>query len=183
MKKAQIAGQIFIYVIAMVVVGLIVAYGYSAIKGFSQRGEEVEYITLKTDIENSARAIISDYGSIKRPDINIPGKYKMVCFVDKKRKEGADDTYLCREADEVEDSPELRKFHQPIACAGWKNGRDNVFLIPDGSESFDMGEIVIVHTADEEVPHDHPFLCIDVVNNKINLQLTGKGDRVEVSVY
>ena len=94
MKKGQIAGQIFIYVIAVVVVGLIIAYGYSAIKGFSQKGEQVEYITLKSSLENSVKAIVSDYGSIKRPDISVPGKYEMICFVNKNRKDAASDTAI-----------------------------------------------------------------------------------------
>jgi len=174
-KRAQIAGQVFIYIIAIVVVGLIVAYGYSAIKGFTQRGEEVEYITLRTGLENSVKSIISDYGSIKRPDMDIPGKYEMICFVDKSRSGDAQNTAMC--------SPQqgLDSFHQPIACSGWKTGRDNVFLIPDGSESFDVGTIMI---SNEGKPYSgQPFVCLEVINNKIRLQLKGLGDKVEVSEY
>ena len=58
MKKAQIAGQIFVYIIAVVVVGFIVVYGYSAIKGFSERGEEVESISLRKDLENSVQILL-----------------------------------------------------------------------------------------------------------------------------
>lgn len=174
-RNAQVAGQIFIYVIAVVVVGLIVAYGYSAIKGFGQRGEEVEYITLRTSIENSVKAITSDYGSIKRPDISIPGKYEMICFVDKSRAGDAGSTDICTSRSGSED------FYQPIACSGWKTGRDNAFMIPDGSESFDVGTITI---RNEGEPYaGQPFICFEVVNNKIKLQLTGLGDKVEVSKY
>lgn len=174
-RKGQVAGQIFIYVIAVVVVGLIVAYGYSAIKGFSKRGEEVEYITLKTNIENSVKAITSDFGSIKRPDFTVPGKYEMVCFVDKTRAADADATDICTLRTGNED------IYQPIACSGWKTGRDNVFMIPDGSESFDVGTISIVNSGESYA--GQPFICFEVVNNRIKLQLTGKGDKVEVSAY
>jgi hypothetical protein len=167
MKKAQIAGQIFIYIIAVVVVGLIIAYGYSAIKGFSKKGEQVEYITLKSNIENSVKSIVSDYGSIKRPDIDVPGKYKLVCFVDKEKYDA--NSAICKETSSLED------YHQPIVCSGWEIGRDNVYLTPDGSDSFDVGEIVI--------ENKDAFMCFEVVNNKIKLQLTGLGDKVEVSGY
>ncbi len=170
MKKAQIAGQIFIYITAVVVVGLIIAYGYSAIKSFSQRGEEVEYITLQKNIQNSVAAISSDYGSISRPTVDVSGKYEMICFVDKNRLDAADFTELCGAGD-----GDIEKLHQPIVCSGWKTGRVNVFLIPDGSESFDAGNIVIAD--------DLPFLCLDVISNKIKLQLESLGDRVEVSKY
>ena len=118
-RDAQIVGQIFIYVIAVVVVGLIVAYGYSAIKSFGERGEEVEYITLRTGLENSVKAITSDYGSIKRPDIGIPGKYQLICFVDKSRSGDAGNTDICTSR------PGSEAFYQPIAGSGWKTGRDN----------------------------------------------------------
>ena len=175
MKKAQIAGQIFIYIIAIVVVGLIIAYGYSAIKGFSEKGEQVEYITLKTSIENSIKSIASDYGSIKRPDISVPGKYEMVCFVDTSIS-GSEDGLAAIEASSLCTGVGDDRFPQPIVCSGWKNGRNNVYLVPDGTDSFDVGDIEIFN----EGRH---FICLNVVNNKIHLQLTGKGDRVEISAY
>jgi hypothetical protein len=178
-KKAQVAGQIFVYIIAIVVVGLIIAYGYSAIKGFTQRGEQVEYITLKTSIENSISGIVSDYGSVKRPPIDVPGKYRFVCFVDKSRAADADSTALC--TSHAQD-PSLADFYQPIACSGWKTGRNNVFLIPDGSDAFEVGENMTIDNAGQAYA-GQPFLCLGVVNNKIKLQLEGLGDKVKLSEY
>ncbi|MBI5880558.1 hypothetical protein HZB90_00335 [archaeon] len=173
MRKAQVAGQVFIYILAIVVVGLIIAYGYSAIKGFTQKGEQVEYITLKTGLENSFKGIISNYGSVKRlDDLNIPGKYSMVCFVDKDSASRAAEFAIC-----TPQPPPLDKYHNPIACSGWKTGRSNVFLIPDGSDSFDVGKILF------EDNEGRPFLCLDVVNNKIKLQLESRGNAVKVSEY
>lgn len=177
MRKAQIAGQIFIYVLAVVVVGLIIAYGYSAIKGFSQKGEQVEYITLKTSIENSVKGIVSDYGSIKRPDISVPGKYTMVCFVDRSRASDASSTAMCTSMSGSE------KYFEPVACSGWQTGRDDVFLIPDGSESFSVGATLEISNTGNQYYAGQPFICFDVINGKIKLQLESKGDRVVVSEY
>lgn len=179
-KKGQIAGQIFIYVIAVVVVGLIIVYGYSAIKGFSQRGEEVEYIGLKTTIENSVKGITSDFGSIQRPDISIPGKYEYVCFVNKEL--AASDAGKAK----IADSPictgvgDVDEVYSPVACEAWKIGRDNVFLLPDGADSFEVGNIVLRTPG---VTGDADYLCFEVIANKINLQLKGLGDRAEVSMF
>ena len=167
-RKAQIAGQIFIYIIAVVVVGLIMAYGYSAIKGFTQKGEQVEYITLKSSIENSVKGIVSDYGSISRPDIDVPGKYEYVCFVDKNRAGDADNTAICQSMYGLED------FYQPIVCSAWKTGRDNVFMVPDGSDSFEVENILI---------EGNPFICFEVISNRMKLQLEGLGDNVKISEY
>jgi hypothetical protein len=178
MKKAEIAGEIFIYVIAVVVVGFILIYGYSAIKDFSKRGEEVEYISLKTDFENAFKSITSDYGSVKRPSVSIPGKYEFICFVKRGLSEGDIDlTPLCTGG--VAGYP--AGLRSPIACSAWKNGRSNVFFLPDGSDNFDVGEIQLSSGTDRS--SDLPFLCLEVVNNKINLQLKGLGSKVEVSEY
>ena len=175
MKKAQVAGQIFIYITAIVVVGLIIVYGYSAIKGFTQKGEQVEYINLKTSMENSFRSIISDYGSIKRPNLDIPSKYSMICFVDKDRKAAADTTSLCRK-----DGPEDTLF-EPVICSSWKIGEDNLYLVPDGSESWDVGPIVFKN--DNTDYSGQPFMCFEVNNNKIKMQLKSLGDKIEISLY
>ncbi|MFC1723969.1 hypothetical protein ACFL0V_07575 [Nanoarchaeota archaeon] len=175
MKKAQVAGQIFIYIIAIVVVGLIIVYGYSAIKGFSQKGEQVEYINLKTGMENAFKSIVSDYGSIKRPDIDIPGKYKMVCFVDINRKVAAETFSLCSK--EGPDDP----IYEPVVCSSWQIGTDNVYLVPDGSESWNVGPIIFKN--DHKPYAGEGFMCFDVKNNKIKMQLKSLGDKVEVSEY
>lgn len=175
MKRAQIAGQIFVYIIAIVVVGLIIVYGYSAIKGFTEKGEQVEYITLKTNMENAFKSIVSDYGSIKRPDLDVPGKYEMVCFVQTERKAAADTTDLCRK-----DGPD-DELYEPVVCSSWKIGTDNLYLVPDGSESWDVGPITIKN--DDKPYAGQPFICFEVNNNKINMQLKSLGDKVEISHY
>ena len=167
-RKAQEAGQIFIYITAIVVVGFIIVYGYSAISKFTKRGQEVEYISLKTAMENSFKAIVSDFGSIKRPDIDIPGKYTAVCFIDKGMWGGKGTTPICNSNGPAD------KYNSPIACSAWiENGRSNVFLLPDGSDNFDVGTIQM----------DGPYICFNVVNNKIRLQLESLGDKVKVTEY
>lgn len=173
--RGQIAGQIFIYIVAIVVVGFIIVYGYSAVKSFRQRGEEVEYISLKTNIESSVKGIVSDYGSVRRPDFMVPSKYSSVCFVKKELAKSSDGpaaisaSPLCRSGDGDD-------FYEPIACEGWKTGRSNVFLIPDGTDAFDVGAIQLTEDDDN-------FLCVPVVNGRLRVTLTGKGDRVMIEEY
>jgi hypothetical protein len=166
-RRAEIAGQIFIYIVAIVVVGFIIVYGYSAIRSFKEKGEQVEFITLKSDIQAAIKSIASDYGSVKRPDISIPGKYTKVCFMDKSKKGQAGTEAICNSA-----QPD---YYEPLVCEGWKLGRDSVFLVPDGSESFDAGSFAI--------EQNKGYLCIDVVNSRIKLQVTGLGDRAEIAEY
>ena len=59
MKRAQVASQIFVYIIAIVVVGLIVVYGYSAIKGFTQK-EKAALIASLVKIANNAEVAFNE---------------------------------------------------------------------------------------------------------------------------
>lgn len=175
-KKAQIAGQIFIYVLALVIVAGIIVYGYSAIKNFGERGEEVEYITMKTDIDNAFKSIINDYGSIKRPQLHIPGKYKKVCFVDAEQN-NMDSVEICSGATE-----------EPILCSIWDTaGNDiNIFFLPDGSDNFALlgrDKLEFDHATCGDNNNNKNYCCFEVVNNKIKLQVKGMGDAVEISKY
>ena len=38
-KKAEVASQIFVYIIALVVVGMVIVFGYKAIKNFGSRSK------------------------------------------------------------------------------------------------------------------------------------------------
>ncbi|MBI4739180.1 hypothetical protein HY772_06510 [Candidatus Woesearchaeota archaeon] len=161
-SKAQIVGQVFIYAISIIMIALILAYGYKAIKDFSKRGEEVALITLKSSMQNAFKGIVSDYGTIKRPDLDIPGKYKKVCFTASESDGVGTPLCMAGTAD-----------YEPLVCSVW-GGRDNTFLLPDGSDAFSVGEITIEGGA--------PYACFNVLNNKIKLQLKSLGDKVEISM-
>ncbi|MBU0461981.1 MAG: hypothetical protein KJ574_05325 [Nanoarchaeota archaeon] len=180
-RKAQMPGQIFIYILAIIIVGVIIAYGYTAIKDFSARGEQVAFISFKTDFENTVKTMVSDYGTIKRPEFSIPQKYKKVCVIDFKKgySEGySSDTVTCIMGDQV-------KF-EPLVCNAWKQGASqygsnpnsqitlsNVFLTPDGSDSFNVDKIRVASG----------ILCAPVKNGKIKMQFKSLGDGVEISLY
>jgi len=102
----------------------------------------------------------------------------MVCFVDKERPTLADVSALCTGG-----SPYDLDKKWPIACEGWKTERNNVYLIPDGSEAFDVGDIRLVTISAANEVIEIPELCVPVINNRMYVQLKGLGDRVQVSEY
>ncbi|MFQ5475146.1 MAG: hypothetical protein ACE5DM_04885 [Candidatus Nanoarchaeia archaeon] len=181
MKKAQMPGQIFVYILAIIVVGGIIAYGYTAIKDFSDRGEQVAFLSFKQAFENNVKTMVSDYGTIKRPDFAVPSKYRKVCIVDFKKGYTSgfvSDTATCVLGDQ--------KKSEPLVCSSWKQGAQqyvsnpgaqstlsNVFLTPDGTDSFHVDKI--------SVPDG--MLCAPVENGKIKLQMKSTGDSVEVTLY
>jgi len=181
LKKGQVAGQIFTYILAILIVGGIIVYGYTAIRDFSDRGEQVAFISFKTSFENTVKTMVSDYGTIKRPDFEVPAQYKKVCLVDftKGYTDGfVSSTATCMAGD--------TQKSEPIACTAWKQGNlqysntpnkqitlSNVFLTPDGAESFNVGKMRI----------KNGMICAPVKNGKIKLQFKSVGDSVEISTY
>lgn len=157
MNKAQLYSQIFIYVLTIILISFILVYGYNAVQNFKKRAEQVSCLKFKNDLVNSIESISSDFGSIKRKDLQLCASYSKVCFVE---------TFV---------SPNLPYDIDPIIKDSILSGTGrNVFLVEDiAKESFYSGKISV----------EPDVLCIRVVNNKISLKLEGKGNHALLSQW
>ena len=81
-KKAQILGQIFIFILAGLVFILIIMYGYKAINYFIERQEQVVLVDFKTDLEIAIEGVKRDYGTVRKVELKLSNDYLGVCFVD-----------------------------------------------------------------------------------------------------
>ena len=166
-KKAQIAGQIFIFILAIFLASLILLYGYKAIfgkQGFIYKTEQISLIRFETEISNAIRTISSDYASVKKLELNVPSKFTEVCLID--TRQPAENTGIC-----TRNNPDFN----PIICDAWttQGNKQNVFLVP-------MAEIPItVSTLEIETG----YICLPVKQGKITLRLEGLGDRTKVSEW
>ena len=82
MKKAQIQAQVFVYVLAMLVIALVLLYGYRSINTMKERANQVDLLAFKNDMTKSIEKVSNDYGTVRVPTFNIPKEYKEVCFID-----------------------------------------------------------------------------------------------------
>jgi len=162
LKKSQIPGQIFIYIIAIVLFSLVLIYGYNAVRGFKERGEQIAYIKFKTDLTSAVKRISSDYGTLKREEFFLGGEYKRVCFVQTyKPAKGTILNVIQSKGDMV--------VHNSVGSDVDKN----VFLFTNTlEESFNVGEINVSNNG---------YDCFDVVNGKVKIQFLGKGDHTFIS--
>ena len=159
MKKAQIQSQVFVYILALLIMTFILIYGYNSLTSIKDKGDLASTINFKSDIKMAISSISSDYGSIKVEEISVPTGYREVCFVD-----------LSTNA--VPAFPEEYGLIQNYVDDVINNNAEprNVFLYPEGIESVYVGEI--------EVEDD--FLCVDVSYGKIKIKLEGFGNRAKV---
>lgn len=150
-KKSQ-ADQIFVWAIAAIMMTLLLLFGYRAIKGLSDRGEQVQYIEFQNQLKSTVEGT-RDYGSERRVSFNAPVGFKKVCFVR---------TYPDLPSQDVipSDYPIIKDQVQSRVKDA------NVFLIKDiTEESFYIGDVDV----------DGDILCIEVVRGEVNIRIKGFG--------
>lgn len=154
-QKSQIYGQIFIYILTIVLVSFILVYGYNAVQNFKNRADEVACLKFKNDLSNAVESISSDFGSVKIKEFHLCPPYTKVCFVE---------TFA---------SPNLPSSTDPlIRDSISSNTGKNVFLVENiAKEPFYAGNISV----------EPDVLCISSAGNKVRLKLEGRGNYVLLS--
>jgi len=163
-KKAQIIGEVFLFIMAAALAVLIIIYGYKALSGFTSRTEEISLVNFKTDLQSEIRTIASDYGSVKKLDLTMPGRFDVFCLIDIEQRNLASTTGLCTLG---------HPDYNPEVCDAWETegNEENAFLIP----------ITPIKVSKMDI--DGGYLCIKPTGNKISLRLEGLGDRTKVSEW
>jgi len=160
MKKAQIHGQVFIYVLTLIITGMILIYGYNAITGISKKAEQVELANFKTTIKSDFEKMSSDYGSVKTMSYNVPSKLKEICFY----QEGEEPMFHAMPDD----------LNPLIKDSIIDETGSNVFLIiGDAIEPLELSRLEIKNEG-------YNILCIKISSNILKLRLEGLGDGVLV---
>lgn len=157
MRKSQIYGQILVYILTIILISFILVYGYNAVQNFKKRAEQVSCLKLKNDLQNAIETISSDFGSVKRKDLQLCAGYSRICFI------------------ETFEKPGIPPGTDPIIKDSiLSNTGKNVFLVEDiAKESFYAGKISV----------DPDVLCIRAAQNKISLKLEGRGNHVFLSQW
>lgn len=163
MKKAEVAGQILIYVLAIIVFSLTLLYGYKAVKYFTERGTEISYLQLESDIKSEIEKVKGDtFGTVKKKVLTIQGDYKDICFV--------------KSFPSFPDSISTITYALIRDHISSKANDKNMFLAPPGDKSFNVGDITVTDTA-------KGFDCINIRSNKATLRLESMGNHVKVSEW
>ncbi len=161
--KAQIVGQVFIYVVAAILFSLIILYGYKAISKLVHDSDNLALVQLKSDLESAVRSVKST-SDVKKKTVVLPSGATKLCFIE-----------LEKDAPGNQPPPNL----SPLIWDSWNDDvQQNVFLLPQKSDlKIYIGKIQIGEQADPG------YLCIDAVNGQITLRLEGKGDRTKISEW
>jgi len=170
--KAQLAGQIFIYIMAAVLAIMIIAYGYKAITSFTDKTNQIAMASFKNRLESEIRTTAAKPRTITKLELVMPQKFKKFCIVDLDKRSDAEDTCLCKK--------ELclnQDDFNPLICDAWKDP-----LFPEPNNAFFIEPITPLNLPAVEI--DYPgYLCLEPSPSKIILKLVGKGDEATISEW
>ncbi len=170
-KKGQPTTQLFVYILAIVVIGLLLVLGVKYIGQIVTKVEEVDLLQFKTELESDAQKMKSAYGSWQKYEYNVPEGIDKICFL-----ESFDQNYLNQGGNVCDASSDDYDF---LICDAWQDGSGgNVFASPMSAKiktAIDIGEI--------ETGVDMSYVCFDVVASKVKIKMTGLGDKVKIEGY
>ena len=165
MGKAQVVGQIFIYIMTIVVVGMIVIMGYWAINSTISRGCQVEKATFKDRLSTIVSKDIS-FGSVNHEVLRAPCGYETICFVDS--------SLLTSRKGAISIAQFINCSNTIIGHTIFNNGTTNIFLAND------KNVIGIGHSPHVKLPYRGNCSCISARNNNFYLTMEGDGSRAMI---
>lgn len=155
MKKAQVLGQVIIFLLAALTFIFILTYGYKAINTFLEQGRTVALIDLKTELETAVESVSRDYGSTRTYTFAIPTEFHTLCIVDPKP------------------TPELQAQH-PLLYNAVLGGAENVFLMPLTSQQ------TPIHLEQITIPNG--YICLENIKGSATLRFEGLGNKARITL-
>lgn len=162
-KKAQMMGQIFVFILALVVFSGVLLYGYRAISTIGEGVEDAAFISFYQDLKTKVEQVSIDFGSVKKFKATPPQGFNEICFLDLKRLE----------TDQGGSLTSLRAT-KPLIADAVEGGTDqNMFFSPLAKTPTKLARLDI----------ETGFLCIEVESRDMVLRLEGLGDRTKLSEW
>jgi hypothetical protein len=164
-KKGDV-GQVFIYILTILIMGLMLYFGVKWIVGLVTTQCDIGVAQMKIDLETSFEKKRPNTGSWENVEFYVPGclNLKKVCFLDQSYQViNRPDSGLCKLGE---------KDYNPMMCYAW-NTEENILFDPPVSVS--------IYVKDIKVDSSVGYKCFPIEDNKFKVKLTGLGVSVRVS--
>ncbi len=169
-KRAQIQSQVFVYLMALIVVGATVLFGYDAIQKLAKQGQEAQSEQFRAQLKGDIERISANYGSVQLKSYSVQASE--VCF-------GSAITaapvtpFQCPDSFQYSTNPSSYPEYGEMMERAIASGSGNVFVMKSpGMDSFFVSGIFLDNCN---------LRCFKVTNGRLNVKLTGYGDRAGVS--
>ena len=163
MRSGQIQ-QVFIYMIASLIIVLILYFGYTAVRGFTKRQAELAYVSFRTELDGKIGAIAPDFGSVRLESFDLPPGIEVVCFVDPD-KLGASLSL----PSELAKSDALKKEFGVLRESVKGSAQLNVWPLPGGEPWWNA-----------KIEVEPGLICFEQARGVVSIRLEGLGDRAKI---
>ncbi len=164
-SKAQIIGQVFVFILAGLIFVLILTYGYTAITKLIDTKKTVDIIEFKTSIEQKTEAIRTSTGSVHKAIFSLPLEYTELCAVDPHMTQTHSNAF---------------KIKHPLFYNAWHSDPAlTIFTKPLLETPLNIKDIAVNGPLFDEPG----FLCLPITNGRIILKLTGQGLTTKISAW
>lgn len=158
MAKAQITGQVFVYIMAIIVVGLVFLLGYKYISTLIPLKCDAERTSFVKTIEKYADNY-DGYGEISSEKIKAPCEYKQVCFVD-------------TNAIKIKETEGI--YNLIIKASVGEGSEQNIFLIGKKTEAVGYSKKIAVKDN---------IVCINKTGTSFNIRFKGDSEKTFVEGF
>ncbi|SRR3989338_2660516 len=163
-RRAQNPGEIFIYILTIVIVGIIFLFGYQSIRELMKRTDDVEAIQFQKRLESAVKSVSPEYGTVKRLSLPLSDDFNEVCVL---RNDESITT------DPFAGYPLIRDAYTANSIAGVYKG-DNFFLLDQQKRIIEAYKVGITEVQEG-------LKCFPVDDGGVFMTLQGTGDSVKIS--
>ena len=153
LKRGQVS-NVFVYIFAIIVIGLILILGFKYILSTKENIVRTDFILLKNRITSDIKAISSDFGSSKKVSYSMPQQAEL-CLFDLDKEEL------------INNLP--RNFNPLVKDSIENNVKKNAFVL--GQDIFE-----IYYVGDIEINEPY-FICLKPIAGKVSFVIEGKGNK------
>jgi hypothetical protein len=177
LKRAQISGQIFIFIMGILIAGLVLLFGIRFVVNQLDNQDKIMYSQFVNRV--SENIDVTGFGTVDNQDYKLPSKYVAVCF-----------------ADYAVDPSTFEAAFEESACSGYPFILDEIKIRPSGANV--MEEIkeknndlfllddkgVLSSESVGKVKISYPYCnCVRLDNGYVNLQFEGVSGGVSVTEW
>jgi len=170
-KKSMMVGQIFIYSLSLIVVGLILVFGYKIIMEFLVNSNTVEQLQFEKNVKSMVRSYSSEWGSVGYKKLVAPSSVKEICFTDYNSQ-----AMTLTDCNDPTNTDFYLFIEDSYGDPSIPREKKNLFLIGASSnfiESYYVGNVSLGAACN--------YLCVKSERGAFSLKIVGKGDHVELA--
>jgi hypothetical protein len=162
MRKGQVISQSLVFILALIIMGMVMVFGYQALDGLQMQWKVHKLLTFKSELRTAFASISNEYETVKTKSFDVPSGFKEICFIDQPYYD--------------EDHSRIPPDAYPIIVdyVDTLNAEPkNTFLCPPCIEQDYLGTITINGRSEA-------YKCIPIKSGKFSIKLRGLGNKADI---